>query len=286
MGALNNAIMVRPFLKWAGGKRQLLHVIKALLPPQIENYNYVEPFIGAGALLFELKPQKAIINDSNSQLITTYKAIKNDIDELIELLNIHQNNNCKEYYYEIRSQDRNSSVFNKLSDVEKAARLIFMNKTCYNGLYRVNSKGLFNVPYGKYKNPKICEENVLRSVHRYFSLNCVEIMNADFSCITKSISSNSFVYFDPPYHSPSNTNFTGYQADGFSEKDQLRLRDDYIQLAERGVKCLLSNADTPFIREIYANKKFEIFTISAKRCINSDASLRGDVNEVIIKNWV
>ncbi len=285
MGALNSAKMVRPFLKWAGGKRQLLPVIKALLPQQIKNYNYVEPFIGAGALLFELQPQNAIINDSNSQLITAYNAIKNDIDELIELLNVHQKNNTKDYYYEIRSQDRDSTFFSKLSDVEKAARLIFMNKTCYNGLYRVNSKGLFNVPYGKYKNPKICEENTLRSIHRYFTLSCVEILNADFSCITKNISSNSFVYFDPPYHSPCNTNFTGYQADGFSEKDQLRLRDDYIQLTDSGVKCLLSNADTPFIREIYANKNFEIITIGAKRCINSDASLRGDVNEVIIKNW-
>ena len=277
--------MIKPYLKWAGGKRQLLQTIKTFLPPHIEDYVYYEPFVGAGAVLFELQPKKAIINDFNSQLILTYNAIKNNVEELIRLLYIHHKNNDHEYYYNIRAQDRDVKYFMNLTDTEKAARLIYMNKTCYNGLYRVNSQGLFNVPYGTYKNPNICEETVLRSIHNFLKNNEIEILNSDFSVATKNANASSFIYFDPPYHSANNSNFTGYQADGFGESEQVRLRDNYLELTDRGVKCLLSNSDTDFIREIYSNKRFDIFTIQAKRLINSNSSKRGEVNEVLIRNW-
>jgi DNA adenine methylase len=277
--------MIKPYLKWAGGKRQLLHILKTFFPIHIEEYVYYEPFVGAGAVLFDLQPKKAIINDFNTQLILTYRAIKDNIEELIALLYIHQKNNSKEYYYKIRAQDRDSIFFSSLSEVEKAARLIFMNKTCYNGLYRVNSQGLFNVPYGTYKNPTICEENVLRLVHNYLKNIAVKILNEDFEDVTKDADNNSFVYFDPPYHSPNNTNFTRYHANGFGENEQVRLRNNILHLTKRGVKCLLSNSDTSFIRKLYSDKQFDIFTIQAKRFINSNSSKRGEVDEVIIRNW-
>jgi DNA adenine methylase len=277
--------MLKPYLKWAGGKRQLLPAIKSFLPKNISECMYYEPFVGAGAVLFELQPKKGVINDFNKQLILTYNVIKENVDELIKLLCFHDKNNSKEYYYKIRSQDRDIEIFSKLTDVEKAARLIFMNKTCYNGLYRVNSQGLFNVPYGVYKNPKICEADLLRSINKFLNGNDIKIMNDDFSIATKNADTSSFVYFDPPYHSPNNSNFTGYQADGFGEKDQIRLRDTYFNLTDKGVKCLLSNSDTEFIRKIYSDKRLTIYTIPAKRLINSISSKRGEVSEVLIKNW-
>jgi len=282
--AKNNPL-IKPYLKWAGGKRQLLKDIMNNLPKGISNYTYYEPFIGAGALFFELQPKKAVINDFNEQLILTYNVIKEDVEKLIVLLKKYQQKNEKEYYYEIRNIDRNSKIFNKLSNVEKAARLIFLNKTCFNGLYRVNSQGLFNVPYGKYKNPAICEEIVLRQISIYLNSNNISISNNDFEHAVSSADKKSFIYFDPPYHSPDKTNFTGYQANGFSDEEQERLRNVMIKMTNRGVKCLLSNSDTDFIRELYNHNLFEIVSVQAKRAINSDSAGRGSVNEVLIKNW-
>lgn len=183
--ATNNPL-IKPYLKWAGGKRQLLFEIWKHLPPRISEYTYYEPFVGAGAVLFNLQPKRAVINDSNSQLILTYHVVRNYIEELIDALRVHQKNNSEKYYYEVRAQDRDQVFFQSLSDIQKAARLIFLNKTCYNGLYRVNSRGLFNVPYGRYKNPAICEETVLRAVHNYLQNNEIEILNDDFCrCDTK-----------------------------------------------------------------------------------------------------
>lgn len=278
-------LLIKPYLKWAGGKRQLLPEIRKYLPSRISEYTYYEPFVGAGAVLFALQPKQAVINDSNSQLILTYQVVRNHIEELIDAMRVHQKNNSEEYYYEVRAQDRDPIFFQSLSDIQKAARLIFLNKTCYNGLYRVNSQGLFNVPYGRYKNPAICEETVLRAVHNYLQNNEIEILNGDFATVTQNADNKSFVYFDPPYHSPDNTNFTGYQADGFDENEQLRLRNAYIELTERGIKCLLSNSDTDFIRRIFGDNGFQIITVQAKRAINSNSAGRGEVNEVLIKNW-
>jgi DNA adenine methylase len=282
--AKNNPL-IKPYLKWAGGKRQLLSEIKKYLPKNIQNYIYYEPFIGAGAVFFELQPKKAIINDFNTQLIMTYVVIKENVEELIKLLKKYKDKNDEEYFYEIRSMDRNTIKFNKLTNTEKAARLIFLNKTCFNGLYRVNSQGLFNVPYGKYKNPAICEEIVLRQISKYLNSHEIDILNCDFEQAVKTADKNSFIYFDPPYHSPDKTNFTGYQADGFGEEEQERLRNIMIKMTNRGTKCLLSNSDTEYIRELYDYDFFEIISVQAKRYINSDSAGRGNVNEVLIRNW-
>jgi DNA adenine methylase len=278
--------LVKPYLKWAGGKRQLLSEIKKYLPQKFNNYRYYEPFVGAGAVFFEKQPKKAVINDHNTQLILTYRIIRNNIQELIDALRVHSQNNSEEYFYEIRAKDRDTEIFDALSDIEKAARLIFLNKTCYNGLYRVNSQGLFNAPYGRYVNPAICDEPVLKAIHKYLSDNEeVEILDGDFATAVQTADEKAFVYFDPPYHSADNTNFTGYQADRFGTEEQTRLRDTYVELTGRGAKCLLSNSDTDFIRGLYADNRFEIITVTAKRAINSDAAGRGNVNEVLIKNW-
>jgi DNA adenine methylase len=275
--------LIKPFLKWAGGKRQLLPEIRKHLPAHINSYTYYEPFVGAGAVFFDLQPGKAVINDFNAQLIKTYTVIREQIEALVKLLNDYQKKNTKEYYYQIRNLDRDKKSFEKLTDVEKAARLIFLNKTCYNGLYRVNSQGLFNVPFGKYKNPAICEETVLRQISAWLNSSDITIVNHDFEDAVSGADKRSFVYFDPPYHSPHRTGFTGYQADGFGEGEQERLGRVFAGLTVKGAKCLLSNADTPFIRDLY--KDFEIVPVQAKRAINSDSAGRGLVKEVLIKNW-
>jgi DNA adenine methylase len=231
-----------------------------------------------------LQPQKAVINDSNTQLILTYTAIKENVEELIALLKEHKCKNSEEYFYNIRNLDRDTVHFEKLSAAEKAARLIYLNKTCFNGLYRVNSRGFFNVPHGKYKNPAIYEETVLRQISVYLNANDITILNGDFELAVSEAGENAFVYFDPPYHSPGNTNFTGYQADGFGEKEQRRLRDLIVKITSRGVKCLLSNSDTAYIRELYSDDSFEIIPVEARRSINSDSSGRGNTREVLINN--
>jgi DNA adenine methylase len=276
-------LQIKPYLKWAGGKRQLLPEIKKHLPACIDDYLYYEPFVGAGAVFFDLLPKKAVINDCNTQLIITYRAIKNNVEDLVELLKEHRRKNAEDYYYQKRNLDRDGVSFDRLSETEKAARFIFLNKTCYNGLYRVNSRGLFNVPYGRYKNPLICEEPVLRRINLYLNANDVSIVNDDFEKAVSGADEHSFVYFDPPYHTLKVTGFTGYQADGFGEREQERLGKVFAEMTNRNVKCLLSNSDTEFIRGLY--KEYEIIPVQAKRVINSDSSGRGLVGEVLIKNY-
>lgn len=271
--------LTKPFLKWAGGKRQLIPEIDKHVP---KFSTYYEPFVGAGAVFFYLHPNRAIINDSNSQLIMTYRVIKDNLDELITTLELHKQRNSEEYYYEIRERDRTPD-FMRLSDAQKAARLIYLNKTCYNGLYRVNSQGLFNVPYGRYKNPVIYEPAVLLAINKFLNSANVTIMDGDYADALINADKKSFVYLDPPYHSPDNTNFTGYQAGGFDENEQIRLRDTYKELTNRGVRCLLSNSNTSFIRELY--RDFTIETVEVSRVINSNPDGRGKVNEVLIKNY-
>ncbi|MDR1608109.1 MAG: DNA adenine methylase [Deltaproteobacteria bacterium] len=282
-----NDPLIKPFLKWAGGKRQLLPEIIKVLPANLIELRYYEPFIGAGALFLDRQPRQAIINDYNEQLTLTYKAIRDNVDELISALKEHKESNSKEYYYKTRDLDRDIVAFEALSTVQKAARLIYLNKTCFNGLYRVNSKGLFNVPCGHYANPAICDEPTLRAIHKYFNRKGIkiEILSGDFADAVESAGQESFIYFDPPYHSPNKTNFTGYQAGGFGEDEQRRLRDVIIARSDAGAKCLLSNSDTDFIRKLYDDDRFEISVVKAKRAINSDSGGRGDVNEALIKNW-
>ncbi|MDR0589691.1 MAG: DNA adenine methylase [Spirochaetaceae bacterium] len=277
--------VLKPYLKWAGGKRQLLDEIIKNLPSGIKNYTYYEPFVGAGAVFFALRPLRGVINDVNAQLMTTYRVIKEDVEALIALLKEHEKNNTREYFYFVRNWDRDGPGFTRLPEVETAGRLIFLNKTCFNGLYRVNARGLFNVPRGKYKNPRICEENLLRGISVYLKNNDITILQGDFAAALENAGDRALVYFDPPYHSPDKLNFTGYQAPGFGEEEQIRLRDCFFALTKQGAKCLLSNADTEFIRKLYTNPACEIIPLQAKRSINSDASRRGLIGEVLIKNW-
>ena len=281
----NSSIYIKPYLKWAGGKRQLLAEIRKHLPKNIDAYTYYEPFIGAGALFFDLKPKRAVINDSNTQLILTYRTVRDSVEDLILLLQEYEKKNSKDFFYEIRNADRDEKKFNEATDIEKTARLIFLNKTCFNGLYRVNSRGLFNVPYGKNKNPSICEATVLRCISEYLRTSEITILNCDFEQAVITANNESFIYFDPPYHSPGNTNFSAYQANVFGENEQERLRNTMIEMTNRGIKCLLSNSDTEYIREIYRFDFFDILPVQAKRAINSNSQGRGFVNELLIRNW-
>ena len=272
--------LIAPVLKWAGGKRQLLDTLIPLVP---KDYSvYCEPFVGGGALFFALQPQSACINDVNHELIRVYTVIKNDVDALIEQLKQFQNN--KDQFYEIRSWDRNKDKYTHLSDIEKAARIIYLNKTCFNGLFRVNASGEFNVPFGNYANPNIVNEPVLRAISFYFNNSEIVFNAVDYAEILKNLPDNAFVYLDPPYDPVSVTaNFTGYTKDGFSRDEQIRLRKCCDELNERSIKFMLSNSATDFIYDQYS--KYNIEIISAKRLVGADASKRGRIQEVIVRNY-
>lgn len=272
--------LVAPVLKWVGGKRQLLDVIKPLLPKRITTY--CEPFVGGGAVLFDIQPSKAYINDINQDLMLVYKVIKEDVESLICALADFKNE--ADFFYDVRDWDRNKNKYALLSDVERAARIIFLNKTCYNGLYRVNNAGEFNSPFGHYKNPNIVNAPVLRAVSTYFNETDIYFSSVDYETALHNIPKGTFVYLDPPYDPVSSTSyFTGYSKGGFTQKDQIRLRICCDELTKRGIKFMLSNSATDFIKEQYADYNTTI--VQAKRIINSVASRRGDVNEVIIRNY-
>jgi DNA adenine methylase (dam) len=278
--------LVKPFLKWAGGKRQLLPEILEYLPKNIGKTTYFEPFLGGGALLFELQPKQAIVNDSNRELINCYQVIKDDVEELIEVLKDHKARNSKEYFDYLRGIDR-LKQYNKFSDIQKAARIIYLNKTCYNGLFRVNSKGYFNVPFGRYKNPNILDEAVLRGVNNYFNQNTVTFLNTDFAEAVKDAKKGDFIYFDPPYDPVSNTaSFTGYDINGFNQNEQKRLKEVVDELTEKGCNVMLSNSATDFILDLYKDYKETTKIVSATRSINSNALKRGKINEVLVLNYV
>ena len=278
--------LVMPVVKWVGGKRQLIDEIKSRIPKTFKTY--YEPFFGGGAVLFALQPKKAVINDLNDSLIKTYKVIKNNSDELIASLSLHEN--TSDYFYEIRNEDLYPETFNLKSDVEVASRLIYLNKTCFNGLFRVNSSGHFNTPFGNYKNPNIVNEPVIRAVSKYFNDNEITILNGDFAIACQEAKKGDFVYLDPPYDPVSDTaSFTGYNAGGFGSEEQIRLRDLCVELDEKGVKFLLSNSATKFIMDLYNSKNFTskitIDIVKAKRSINSNGNKRGEVDEVLVRNY-
>ncbi|GBR74591.1 DNA adenine methylase [Candidatus Termititenax aidoneus] len=281
----NKLVDLAPVVKWAGGKRQLLADLLPLLPKITPAMTYCEPFVGGGALLFNKQPAKAIINDINAELIQVYQVICDNVDELISELQKLKNKNKAEDFYAIRKQDREPK-YKKWSRVKKAARIIYLNKTCYNGLFRVNNAGEFNAPFGHYKNPNIVNKPVLYAVSKYFRQNDVKIFNENYLNIMNKLPKNSFVYLDPPYDPVSTTaNFTGYTQGGFSKEDQKQLRKFCEQLDKRGIKFMLSNSDTKFIRAEYNNPRYNIKTIKARRIINSDATKRGEIDEVVIRNY-
>lgn len=273
--------LVAPFLKWVGGKRQLMPSIVELLPQNIKELNYFEPFIGGGAVLFHLQPKNALISDFNIELINVYETIKNNLSELITDLKKHENN--PDYFYKIRSLDR-TEEFKKLTSVERASRIIYLNKTCFNGLYRVNSAGEFNAPFGRYKSPNIVNEPILKAVHKYLNSNNIILRSGDYANVLTEANENSFVYLDPPYQPISeNLNFTGYIQGGWNISDQIRLREFCDQLNNRGVKFLLSNSSAPLIKSQYEN--YGIKAVKANRAINSNGADRGEVEEVLIRNY-
>lgn len=271
----NTRVKVKPFIKWAGGKSQLLPEMSKLFPPKAQINRYFEPFLGGGAVFFYLQHPKSFLSDTNKNLVELYDVVKNNVEDLIKALKKHKNE--RDYFYEVRAQKPE-----ELSQVERAARLIFLNKTCFNGLYRENSKGEFNVPFGKYKNPTICDEEGLRSAS--LALKHAKITRSEFHSVLSQAKTTDFIYFDPPYHPLNKTsNFTSYTAGGFGEKEQRDLAKVYRELSDRGCFVMLSNSDTPLIRELY--RDFSTFEIKATRAINSKAGGRGKITELLVINY-
>jgi DNA adenine methylase len=273
---------IRPFVKWAGGKAQLLPELDKRIP---QFNRYFEPFLGGGAMFFHLIQNRrftAYLSDTNKELITTYKVVKYYVGKLIEALDKHQEEYKKnpillsiQYYYQLRAAEPNN-------DIEKAARFIALNKTCFNGLYRVNRKGEFNVPIGDYKDPLICDKTNLEKVSK--ALSKATVFAADYSNVTGNAKQDDFVYLDPPYDPVSSTsNFTGYTSKGFGNKNQEQLADVFETLAIKGCLVLLSNSDTPFIRGLYSD--FSIKEVGAQRAINCKGSKRAGHKELLISNY-
>lgn len=266
-----------PFVKWAGGKSRLLPTFDQYFPDSLSGTagRYFEPFVGGGAVFFHLLPANAVLSDLNPELINCYQVIRDDLESLIALLARHVND--KAHFYKVRAQDTR-----ELSPAERAARLIFLNKTCFNGLYRVNSRGQFNVPFGRYLNPRICDADNLHAVST--TLQGVELILSPFEKVLKRARKGDFVYLDPPYQPVSATaNFTGYTAGAFGLDDQEKLAGVFRELSRRGCLVMLSNSESPSIRQLYAG--FRIEQVHASRAINCRADRRGRVTELLVLNY-
>lgn len=271
------AVMPRPFLKWAGGKGQLLDKLMGVVDSASPFQRYHEPFVGGGALFFELARQGLLhetpyLSDTNPNLIETYVGVRDRVEEVIERLHEHARCHSKDYYYSVRANVPDDLV-------ARAARIIYLNKTCYNGLYRENSKGEFNVPFGRYRNPAICDEENLRAASE--ALQGADISTRSFETVLELARPGDLVYFDPPYHPVSKTSsFTSYAKDGFSEADQRRLASVFDQLAQSGIRVFLSNSMTRLVRDLYSH--FEIVEVRANRALNSNAHRRGKISEALV----
>ncbi len=279
-----------PFLKWAGGKGQLLEQYDRLFPTNRPIRRYFEPFVGSGAVFFHLRKrdfaEQYHLYDVNQELVRVYQAVRNQPDVLIDLLKQHRDLHSHDHYYAIRNLDRDPEWRASASDVERAARMIYLNKTCFNGLWRVNGQGHFNVPIGRYAKPSILDEPRLRAASE--ALQGVEVTVRDFREIVNQAGEGDFVYFDPPYVPLNETsNFTSYAADDFREQDQRDLADVFFALHERGCLVMLSNSDAPLVHELYEGRarQVEVELVTARRAINSDSSKRGPISEVVVKNF-
>lgn len=274
----------KPFVKWAGGKRQLIPIINQNLPESFGTY--YEPFLGGGALLFHIltdkNGQKCSISDLNSDLVLAYTTIRDRVDSLIASLKNHEKNYQKDsesYYYSIREN-------NPRSEIEKTSRLIFLNRTCFNGLYRVNSKGKFNVPLGKYSNPNIVNEENLRAVSSILQSSRISIKCRDFEAVLRDAKKGDLIYFDPPYQPVSATaNFTSYTNKDFTYDDLTRLAELCLKLDSRGCNVLLSNSDSKEVADIFSKNPWKITRIEANRSINSNSKKRTGHFELLIKNY-
>jgi len=274
----------KPFIKWVGGKRQLIPELLKHIPKEFNNY--FEPFVGGGALFFELynlgilKNKQIYLFDINEELINAYKIIRDYPNELIEKLKEFKAKHNKEFYYQIRELDR-SEEYRNLNNITKAARFIYLNKTCFNGLYRVNKKGYFNVPIGSYKNPQIVDEENILKVSK--ALQNVIIKHCDYKEVLNYANKNDFIYFDPPYYPINQTsNFTSYTSDNFLEKEQIELFETFKFLSANNY-VLESNSDTEFVNNLY--KEFTIEKVYANRAINSNGNKRGKITEILIRNY-
>jgi DNA adenine methylase len=266
---------MKPFVKWLGGKRQIIDRLTNGLP---EYCRYFEPFVGGGALLFELKPKKATISDINCDLINCYKIIRDDVNGLITFLSDLQKGHCEKQYYEVRSWNCNEGV-------QRAARLIYLNKTCFNGLYRENRKGQFNAAYGKYENPRILDEDNLKLVSEYFNGNDIKIVHGSYAETIKEVKAGDLVYLDPPYYPLNQISFVRYNKEVFCERNQLELAAAFKNLTDLGVHVMLSNSNTEFINNLYESYSKE--TLAANRTINTkgDGRKKDKKIEIIIRNW-
>ena len=269
----------RPFLKWAGGKTQLLPQFQPLYPGSFTRYR--EPFLGSGAVFFQVREQfnlkNPVLSDVNSELINTYQVIQTKVEQLIRVLRKHRRCHSKDYYYRVRALNPDS-----MTSLARAARLIYLNKTCFNGLYRVNSHGGFNVPMGRYEDPPILDAPNLRSVSA--SLQGVVLKTSPFRDVLDYCRQGDFVYLDPPYHPLSATSyFTAYTDGSFTSRDQEKLSEVYRELSERGCLLMLSNSDSPLIHKLYSGFRFK--KVAARRNINSKAERRGHISEVVVLNY-
>lgn len=266
--------MAKPFIKWAGGKGQLLGQLGHLFPRQYETYH--EPFLGGGAVFFHLAPANAYLSDCNEDLVNAFLVVRDQCEDLIRSLARHSNE--RDYYYRIRGLQPED-----LQPVERASRFIYLNKTCYNGLYRVNKKGQFNVPFGRYKNPCYDDRDTLVEASRLLS-RARAIEAGDFACVLDQANPGDFVYFDPPYQPISDTSkFTSYTVGSFDESEQERLAQVYRELDRRGCRVMLSNSDSDLILHLYSGYRIE--RVKAKRAVNCDKSKRGEITELVILNY-
>ncbi len=272
----------KPFVKWAGGKRQIINELKKYVPEDFKTY--YEPFVGGGALLFELSPKTAVINDYNKELMNVYECIKDSkkFELMCRELNHHETMHSEEYYYGIRNIDRDKKKYNKMIDYKKAARTIYLNKACFNGLYRVNSKNEFNVPFGKKTKVNTYEGQNLGIICGFLNYNDIKLLSVDFEEAVKDAKKGDFVYFDPPYDSDTST-FNSYTKDGFGKEEQKRLAEVFKDLDKRGCYVMLSNYNTKLIKELY--KDFNFNYVEAQRNIGASSKNRGKVEEVIITNY-
>jgi DNA adenine methylase len=263
-----------PFLKWAGGKRQLLEQFERHFPPPGTYGVYHEPFLGGGAVFFHLRPARAVLSDLNSELVEAYQVVRDDVEEVIRRLRGYRNEEA--FYYEMRGRDPQT-----LTPSERVARMLYLNRTCFNGLYRLNSSGRFNVPFGRYRLPRICRTANLRASSR--ALAGVELRVQPFEAVLECAQPGDFVYLDPPYQPLSRTaSFTAYTRESFDEADQRRLAEVYRELDARGCRLMLSNSHTELVHELY--RGFRIVTVQARRNINSRGAGRGPIDEALVLN--
>ena len=271
-----------PILKWIGGKRQLLGEIFSRLPVHYERY--FEPFFGGGAALLAIAPKRAVINDLNCELINLYRVVKEHPSELIALLETYPNK--EEFYYYLRDLDLDKAAFAAMPAVERAARTVYLNRTCFNGVYRVNRDGHFNVPYAGLKSPNIVRKAEIMAMHQYFEENDIIMRCGDFEKAVQDAKPGDFIYSDPPYDPlPGQPSFVGYTEESFPDSSLRRLVRLCDSLSERGVQIMVSNSATEKVRNLFSDERYHIVTVQAKRSVNSKADQRGEIDEFIITNY-